>query len=69
MKCTLCQDIGWLCEIHPGKPVPEGFLSSYEHPFLMNCRSGLANYADPRVLTKCVLDRAISQLASVSYCG
>jgi hypothetical protein len=20
MKCTLCQDIGWVCETHPGKP-------------------------------------------------
>jgi hypothetical protein len=20
MKCSLCQDIGWVCETHPGKP-------------------------------------------------
>ena len=20
MKCTLCQDIGWVCEEHPGRP-------------------------------------------------
>jgi hypothetical protein len=20
LKCTLCHDIGWVCETHPGKP-------------------------------------------------